>query len=856
MRSLDDGMTTTATLVDEPSAEPRLPGGKALARLLHLLDQRGLTELEAEAVAAAVPDEAVSTVLRMAAEAGSIAEAPSRRRRRKRAADTVADADTDAADLSAVDFAQIVHDTADRTGPPTPTGPRWRSLGPWTVRNGQTYGSTRIDVSGRVSALAVDPARPTHVLAGAAHGGVWESFDRGTSWSPRTDYETTLTVGALAFDPGNSSIAYCGTGEGDWWSWFGNGVLRSTNGGSDWDPVCTAPFVGQGFYALTVDPANGQRLLAGATGGLWTSVDGGVTWTNRRRATCWAIARAASGGEILAGCQDGLFRSTDGGVTWTAVALPGAPATFTRLAVSRPQVSADVAYAFGAAGGTATLWRREGTTWTAIGTPTDLAVGQAWYDWYVSAAPDSAGQVYLGAIDVHRGDRGRGGAWTWQNLSSRSSGVSIHPDQHSMAFEPGAPATVYAGGDGGVYRSPDRGATWVSCNNGLEITEFEYIAHDLGTSRLVLGGTQDNGTNLWTGANRWEHVGDADGGDCGVNRTTPTTMIHSRQNGTILRSTTGGALGSWGFITPPRPAGEGPGLFYVPIECSATNGDTLAVGGLALYVSRDNGTSWRRLDYGTAGTASATYVPDADTVIVGLTDGRVLRSRWTAGAWTALAALTTARAGAAVSDLHATAGGGGRLWLTSSRLGGGRVWRSDDGGTTWTDQTAGLPSVAMNAVIVDPANANRIWVAGDLGVYQSRDSGATWTDFASGLPNCFIGDLVFHQHARVLRAGTRNRGVWEIPVDGWMTRPQCGRQWTGTVPARQSKRWFTFNWPATWHIVWTVMPTTVAPGAPQLSWKVQVERASAEFVTYWITVQNKTAAPVDFEGRYCILNRY
>jgi hypothetical protein len=162
----------------------------------------------------------------------------------------------------------------------------------------------------------------------------------------------------------------------------------------------------------------------------------------------------------------------------------------------------------------------------------------------------------------------------------------------------------------------------------------------------------------------------------------------------------------------------------------------------------------------------------------------------------------------------------------------------------------------MNAVQIDPANTNRVWVAADLGVYQSVDGGATWTDFSSSLPNMFVGDLVFHPHARVLRAGTRNRGVWEIPVDGWMTQPLCGVQWTGNLAGNESRRWFTFNWPATWHVVWTVMPTTQRLGAPQVSWSVAVERASAEYVTYWITVNNLTADPLAFEGRYCILSRY
>ena len=89
-----------------------------------------------------------------------------------------------------------------------------------------------------------------------------------------------------------------------------------------------------------------------------------------------------------------------------------------------------------------------------------------------------------------------------------------------------------------------------------------------------------------------------------------------------------------------------------------------------------------------------------------------------------------------------------------------------------------------------------------------------------------------------------------------MTQPVCGVQWTGTLAANESRRWFTHSWPATWHVVWTVMPTSPQPGGPQVSWTVQVERASAELVTYWITIRNLTARPVTFEGRYCILSRY
>ena len=50
--------------------------------------------------------------------------------------------------------------------------------------------------------------------------------------------------------------------------------------------------------------------------------------------------------------------------------------------------------------------------------------------------------------------------------------------------------------------------------------------------------------------------------------------------------------------------------------------------------------------------------------------------------------------------------------------------------------------------------------------------------------------------------------------------------------------------------------TTAQSGAPQVRWNVQVERANAEFITYWISVTHLTASPVTFEGRYCILSYY
>jgi len=83
---------------------------------------------------------------------------------------------------------------------------------------------------------------------------------------------------------------------------------------------------------------------------------------------------------------------------------------------------------------------------------------------------------------------------------------------------------------------------------------------------------------------------------------------------------------------------------------------------------------------------------------------------------------------------------------------------------------------------------------------------------------------------------------------------RVGVQFTGSVPANTSRRWFTHSWPAAWHVVWHVVPISPRVGAPQIEWEVEVERASADNITYWITIRNITPAAANIEARYAVLN--
>ncbi|EWY35743.1 serine protease [Skermanella stibiiresistens SB22] len=80
-----------------------------------------------------------------------------------------------------------------------------------------------------------------------------------------------------------------------------------------------------------------------------------------------------------------------------------------------------------------------------------------------------------------------------------------------------------------------------------------------------------------------------------------------------------------------------------------------------------------------------------------------------------------------------------------------------------------------------------------------------------------------------------------------------GVQFTGTLAANTTQRWFTYNWPAHWHVVWTIVPVSPRPGGAQIRWQVEVERASDRYVTYWISITNLTNEPVNVEARYAVL---
>ena len=655
-------------------------------------------------------------------------------------------------------------DSADR--------PVWRELGPTLIPHGQTYGegtNSKPSVSGRCVSVDVDPANAAHVVLCSAGGGLWESRDGGATWQPLTDDQPALAMGALARAPSSPNLVYAATGEGDGQTPLGGSLLRSSDGGHTWAHVAAAVLAGEGIYDILVHPTDPMRLWIGGTLGMYESTDGGATISRVRSDQTWDLsANASNPDELFAGCAAGLLHSTNGGSTWSSVTLPGAGggATFDRVEVCHAPSNPAVVYVAASVDGNAMLWRRSTAagSFKAEAVPAGMDTSQAWYDWCLAVAPNDANVVFWGAIELYRGKR-TGSKLRWTNISSRKTGDSIHPDQHHLAFDPSDPATLYVCNDGGLFRSPDSGNHWESLNPGLGITEFEFLALLESDAAWLIGGTQDNGTLGDAGASRWDQIALGDGGDCGAADGTSPLCFHSYYGMWIERAPAKGPNAfKWVDASPPAPQGY-PALFYPPMDVV---GKLLCKAGKTVFVSTDSGTSWTEIALPTSGAAqpdiaSAVTIVSSGAILVGTARGKVYRLSAGSGGWSnaQVQSLASPRTGY-ISDLVVEGSSG--LWASCSFVSGAHVFRSQDGGQTWTDRSGNLPTIPVNALVIDPAHADTLYAATDHGVYTTADAGATWSDFSNGLPNVIVGDLILHRTQRLLRAGTRSRGTWEVAI--------------------------------------------------------------------------------------------
>ncbi|MFZ5552959.1 MAG: WD40/YVTN/BNR-like repeat-containing protein [Bacteroidota bacterium] len=159
-----------------------------------------------------------------------------------------------------------------------------------SVVNGIKFQSIGPSVmSGRVVDVEVDPADPSHFYAAYASGGLWETMNNGTTFTPIFDNEMVMTIGDIAVDWKNK-IIYVGTGENNSSrsSYSGTGVFKSEDNGKTWQHLGLEETHHIGRIVL--HPSDKNIFWVAAIGHLFTN--------NKER---------------------GVFKTTDGGKTWKHV---------------------------------------------------------------------------------------------------------------------------------------------------------------------------------------------------------------------------------------------------------------------------------------------------------------------------------------------------------------------------------------------------------------------------------------------------------------------------------------------------------------------------------------------------------
>jgi photosystem II stability/assembly factor-like uncharacterized protein len=697
--------------------------------------------------------------------------------------------------------------------------------GPWQLVGPSNVGARVVDV-------VVDSTQPDTVYAAVSGGGVWKSVDAGVTFQPVWPDSQTQVMGALAL--GTDGTLWAGTGEanpsGGGLTYFGDGVYKSTDGGASWQHwgLTQSAAIGR----IAVDPVDPQRVFVAAAGsisrvagqrGIYRVTHGGKDWKlvlapptdttggidvaidpsnhNRVFAALWDHKRN-NGARVYGGVGSGLYRSDDGGDTWTRLEnIVGPVNSYDQtgsglhsdpslgrigLAVA-PSDPNRVYVVFGSPYGPDKgfyVSSDGGDSFVAGGRP-GASGGYQW--WFGRIWVDPQNENHLFSADVALRQSFDGGQ-TWSN----SGGV--HADQHGMAWDPNVPNRVYLGNDGGMYTSAANGAsgTWVKATYMPWQQSYHLAVAQDDPTRLATG-TQDNGSlRTWTSTgavspSQWNAFGGGDGHEVLIDPTDHNIFYECLQVGSCRRhSDVGGTLQTFPF--GPRHSTRI--TTDAPVALDPSNPSVVYFGGNVLDRSTDRGTTFTQIsppgDFLTGPVppeendlgpfyaneyATITWIApaktDPNTIYLGTDTGRLWKTTDLGAHWTEFAGkgLPVRWVNAIVVD--PTDADHVFVAFSGYREGddSANVWETSDGGDSWSNISGNLPNAPVEMITYDQP-ADQLYAATDFGVFYLKNGQKNWKRLGEGLPATSVLDVKLSGDRQTLYAATFGRSVWKIALSG------------------------------------------------------------------------------------------
>ncbi len=261
---------------------------------------------------------------------------------------------------------------------------------------------------GRVAAVTGVDSQPNVFYFGGVGGGVWKTTNSGTDWQPVSDGGGfgTSSIGAIAVSESDPNVVYAGTGEYDIRGnvSHGDGVYKSMDGGKTWKHVGLENT--RQIARIRVNPKDPNLVYVAALGHVWGP--------NEDR---------------------GLYRSKDGGKTWEKILTRGPRAGAVELVFD--PTNANILYT---------------AFWEVYRKPWDLESG-------------GPGTGILKSTD---------GGDTWAELTHNPGLPKGVMGNVGLAVSAANPERVYAlieAEEGGVFRSDNGGKTWTKMNEERKLRQ-------------------------------------------------------------------------------------------------------------------------------------------------------------------------------------------------------------------------------------------------------------------------------------------------------------------------------------------------------------------------------------------------
>jgi photosystem II stability/assembly factor-like uncharacterized protein len=207
-----------------------------------------------------------------------------------------------------------------------------------------------------VFAFNLDSRNPDNIWI-ATCGWVYNSPDRGDTWTRYRDGFNNRRVHAVDYDPLNANCVYAGSV---------GGLYRTLDSGKSWQVISDENLV---VNAIAIHPERPHRIILGTEGdGVYVSPDRGKSFARSNRGLYnvkvtalvpdTRVPNRLYAAVMFGGAASGVYRSIDGGKNWDRLSATPLPEVLSLVM----QDNVDVRFLAGTERGF--FWSRDGIEWT------------------------------------------------------------------------------------------------------------------------------------------------------------------------------------------------------------------------------------------------------------------------------------------------------------------------------------------------------------------------------------------------------------------------------------------------------------------------------------------------------------